>query len=204
VKLLQIDSSPFGATAVSRRLTKAFVEGWLTEHREGEIARRDLTTIDIPAIDATWVAANYTPEDRRTCQQKEILRLSAELIKELTDADEYVIGMPIHNFGPPSRFKLWVDHIITPSTIAKKLLARKRATFIIAAGRFYAPGLPDSNKNYLVPWLRTVFECLGMNDTQFVFADGSKKLHNGELDLATFLAPHLQAIHALFANKAMV
>ncbi len=201
MKLLRIDSSPYGATAVSRRLTDEFVERWLAENHGGEVVTRDLAAIEIPAIDAAWVAANYTPEPMRTCQQKEILRLSAEFIRELTEADEYVIGMPMHNFGPPSRFKLWVDHIVTPSTLSERPLAGKRATFIIAAGRVYAAGSPDSNKNYLVPWLRTLFGSLGMSDLQFVIADGSKKLHSGELDRATFMVPHLETIRALFASE---
>src|SRR5581483_9447648 len=101
----------------------------------------------------------------------------------------------------PSRFKLWVDHIVTPSTLSERPLAGKRATFIIAAGRVYAAGSPDSNKNSLVPWLRTLFGSLGMSDLQFVIADGSKKLHSGELDRATFMVPHLETIRALFANE---
>jgi len=145
------------------------------------------------------VAANYTPKPLRTCQQKEILRLSGESITELTEADEYVIGMPMHNFGPPSRFKRWLNHIVTPSTIAERPLAGKRGTFIIAAG-VYAASSPDSCKNYLVPWLRTLFGFLGMSELRLVIADGSKKLHSGESDRATFMNQHFEAISALFAK----
>jgi FMN-dependent NADH-azoreductase len=201
VKLLRIDSSPFGETAISRHLTEEFVQRWLAENHGATVITRDLTTSAIPVVDAAWVSANYTPSGSRTHQQNEILKLSAELITELTDADEYVIGLPTHNFGPPSIFKLWVDQIITPSTLLERSLAGRRATFIIAAGRIYAPGSPDSNKNFLVPWLRTVFGSLGMTDMQFVIADGTKKVHSGELDRATFLVSHLEAIRALFADE---
>ena len=201
MKLLRIDSSPFGETAISRRLTEEFVQRWLSENHGGAVTCRDLTTTKTPVVDAAWVAANYTPRGSRTYEQNEILKFSAELIRELTDADEFVIGLPIHNFGPPSSFKLWVDQIVTPSTLLKRPLAGKGATFIIAAGRTYAPGSPDSTKNYLVPWLRTVFGSLGMSDMQFVIADGTKKLHSGDLDRATFMVSHLEAIRALFARE---
>jgi FMN-dependent NADH-azoreductase len=201
VKLLRIDSSPFGETAISRRLTEEFVQRWLAENHGGAVITRDLTKTAIPAVDAAWVSANYTPRESRTHQQNEILKLSAELITELTDADEYVIGLPMHNFGPPSIFKLWVDQIVTPSTLLQRPLAGRGVTFIIAAGRIYAAGSPDSNKNYLVPWLRTVFHSLGMSDMQFVFADGTKKVHSREIDRASFLATHLEAIRALFAHE---
>ena len=152
-------------------------------------------------MDAAWVSANYTPIASRTRQQNEILKLSTELITELTKADEYVIGLPMHNFGPPSIFKLWVDQIITPSTLSQRPLAGRRGTFIVAAGRTYAPGSPDSPKNHLVPWLRTVFDSLGMSNLHFVTADGTKKVHSGDVDRATFLIPHLEAIRALFAHE---
>jgi FMN-dependent NADH-azoreductase len=201
VKLLRIDSSPYGKAAISRRLTEEFVQRWLAENHGGSVITRDLTTIDIPIIDAAWVSANYTPRDARTCRQNEILGLSAEFIRELTDADEYVIGLPMHNWGPPSKFKLWVDQIVTPSTLLEKPLTGKRVTFIIAAGKVYAPGSPDASKNYLLPWLRTVFGCLGMADVDFVFAEGTKKVHSGDVDREAFLVPHLQAIRALFAHE---
>ena len=199
MKLLRIDSSPFGETAISRRLTEEFVQEWLSAHHGGKVLRRDLSTSLISVVDSAWVSANYTHLASRTPRQNEILKLSAELIKELTDADEYVIGLPIHNFGPPSKFKLWVDQIVTPSTLLEKPLAGRRATFIISAGRIYTRDSPDSN-NYLVPWLRTVFGSLGMSDTQFVIAEGTKKVHCGNLDRATFLVPHLEAIRALFGK----
>ena len=201
MKLLRIDSSPFGETAISRRLTEDFVQRWLAEKPGGTVLERDLTTTAIPVVDAAWVSANYTPRGSRTCQQHEILRLSSEFIAELIGADEYVIGLPMHNFGPPSTFKLWVDQIITPSTLMERPLAGKRGTFLITAGRIIAPGSPDSHKDCLAPWLRTIFSALGMSDMRFVIADGTRKVHNGEADRSEFLVPHLDAIRALFAHE---
>jgi FMN-dependent NADH-azoreductase len=201
VKLLRVDSSPFGAAAISRRLTSEFVQRWLAANPGGSVITRNLATITIPVINATWVSANYTPKESRTHQQNEVLKLSAEFIAELADADEYVIGIPMHNWGPPSSFKLWVDHIVTPSSLSERPLTGRRGTFIIAAGGVYAPGSPDASKNYLVPWLRTLFGSLGMADMQFVIVDGTRQTNNGKIGRATFLAPHLEVIHALFTQE---
>jgi FMN-dependent NADH-azoreductase len=157
--------------------------------------------MDVPVVNAEWVSANYTPQAARTPRQNEILKLSAQLIKELTNANEYVIGLPIHNWGPPSSFKLWVDQIVVPSTLLERPLAGKRATFMVAAGRCYSPGSPDANKNYVVPWLRSVFGALGASDMRFVFADNTRSLQSGALDRAAFLAPHLEAIRGLFVRE---
>ena len=109
--LLHIDSSPLYGRSVSRELTAAFVTQWKASHPEGRVIYRDLNATPIPPVSAEWVGAVYTPEQARTPQQKELLSLSDSLIAELEQADEYVIGVPMHNFGVPSVLKLWIDQI---------------------------------------------------------------------------------------------
>src|SRR5262249_11166479 len=110
--LLHIDSSPMGDASISRCLTREFVQRWRIANPHGEVISRDLTTIGIPVIDAAWVAANYTPRESRTRHQNDLLAVSTELTGEVMRADEYVIGVPMHNWGPASSFKLWVDQIV--------------------------------------------------------------------------------------------
>jgi FMN-dependent NADH-azoreductase len=57
----------------------------------------------------------------------------------------------------------------------------------------------DAAKNYLEPWLRTFFGQLGVRDMQFFLADGAA-VRYGRIDRAAFLAPHVEAIHSLFAE----
>src|SRR6202034_4411321 len=109
--LLHIDSSPLYGRSVSRELTAAFVSQWKAAHPEGRVVDRDLNATTIPPITAEWIGAVYTPEEARTPQQKELLSLSDSLVAELERADEYVIGVPMHNFGVPSALKLWIDQI---------------------------------------------------------------------------------------------
>jgi len=80
-------------------------------------------------------------------------------------------------------------------------LAKKRATFVIAAGAAYGPGSSDADKNYLVPWLRTLFGFLGLEEMQFILVDGTRDVHRGTIDGGTFLAPHIEAVHAFFAQE---
>ena len=117
------------------------------------------------------------------------------------DAGEYVRGMPMHNWGPPPNFKLWVDQIVTPLTKSTRPLDRKWAMFTIAAGAVYSPGSAEACKNYLTPWLRTLFGFLGLNDIRWVIADGTRELPNGKLDREVFLAPHIQAVCSLFGQE---
>ena len=104
--LLHIDSSPLYGRSVSRQLTDAFVTQWKSSHPNGTVVDRDLNATPIPPVTAEWVGAAYTPEEARTPQQKELLALSDTLLAELEQADEYVFGVPMHNFGVPSVLKL--------------------------------------------------------------------------------------------------
>lgn len=205
--LLHVDSSPMGEASISRHLTREFVRRWRCANPQGEVTSRDLSTIDIPVIDAAHVAANYTPKELRTQKQNEALALSTEFTKEMLDADEYVIGVPMHNWGPSSSFKLWTDQIvrfgetvaITPSGM-KGTLDKKRVTFFIAAGRRYGPGSADASRNHLEPWLPTFFGNLGVRDMQFVLADGTAEVRYRKIDRAAFLVPHTEAIKVLFTE----
>ena len=203
--LLHIDSSPLGDASVSRHLSSEFVQNWQRTHADGRIISRDLTTSDLPQIDAGWVGAAYTPADARTPVQHEALALSETLIAELEGADEYVFGVPMYNFTVASGFRLWLDQIVRAGkTFAfvdgtpVGLLKDKKATFLVAAGGVYGPGTAMESYNFVEPYLRTIFGFVGVTDTHFYTADGVAAVNHGQVDRATFLEPHLEAIRARF------
>ncbi len=203
--LLHIDSSPLYGQSVSRQLTGAFVTQWKASHPDGTVVDRDLTATAIPPITAEWVGAVYTPEEARTPQQSALLSLSDALLAELELADEYVFGVPMHNFGIPSVLKLWIDQITRvgktfsyANGTPKGLIIGKKATFIIATGGIYDAQTQMASFNFVEPYLRTLFGFLGLTDVTFLTAGGTMSLNHGQ-DRNVFLAPHLQAVqtHAL-------
>ncbi|WCM22096.1 NAD(P)H-dependent oxidoreductase [Paraburkholderia bryophila] len=206
---LHIDSSPMGEASISRRLTHEFARNWLRTQPGGEVRYRDLTRTPIPVIDAAWSAANFTPKALRSSQQNDLLALSSVFTSELLEADDYVIGVPMHNWGPSASFKLWVDQIVrqeetltaTPAG-PRGTLSGKRATFVIAAGASYGPDLASASRNFVEPWLRTLFAYLGVADMRFLVADGAVNVLNGTIGQADFLAPHIECVRALFAPEA--
>ena len=199
-KLLQIDSSPLYGRSVSRQLTDVFVTEWKSAHPNGTVVDRDLNATSIPPVTGEWVGAAYTPEEARTPQQKEVLALSDTLLAELEQADEYVFGVPMHNFGVPSVLKLWIDQIARVGrafTYAdgtpKGLIKGKKATFLVATGGIYDAQTQMASFNFVEPYLRSVFGFLGVTDVTFFTAGGTAALNHG-LDRDSFLAPHLQAV----------
>jgi FMN-dependent NADH-azoreductase len=158
----------------------------------------------LPTIDAEWITAMQTPEEKRTPAQREALLLSDTLIAELKAADEYIFGVPMHNFTVPSVLRLWIDQVARAGkTFAyvngapQGLLKGKKAHFIIASGGKYEAGTPMASYNFVEPYLRTIFGFLGVTDVTFVAAGGTAALSSGKVDRPSFLAPHLQAIETL-------
>ena len=200
--LLHIDSSPLYGRSVSRQLTKAFVTQWRSSHPGGTVIDRDLNATALSPITSEWVGSAYTPADARTLQQKELLALSDILLAELERADEYLFGVPMHNFGVPAVLKLWIDQIARVGrtfTYAdgapRGLITGKKATFLIATGGIYDAQTQMASFNFVEPYLRSVFGFLGVTDSSFLTAGGTAALNYGQ-DRDAFLAPHLQAVQA--------
>jgi FMN-dependent NADH-azoreductase len=200
--LLHVDSSPLYGRSVSRQLTGAFVTQWKSSHPDGNVIDRDLNATSIPPITADWVSAVYTPEEARTPEQNQLLSLSDSLLAELEQADEYVVGVPMHNFSVPSVLKLWIDQITRVGKTfsyadgtPKGLIIGKKATFILATGGNYDAQTQMASFNFVEPYLRALFGFLGLTDTTFLTAGGTMALNYGQ-DRDAFLAPHLQAVLA--------
>ena len=198
--LLHIDSSPLYGQSVSRELSAAFVSQWKSSHPGERVIERDLSASAILPIDGAWVGAVYTPDEARTPQQRAQLALSDSLLAELEQADEYVIGVPMHNFGVPSVLKLWIDQICRVGKTfsyadgkPKGLLTGKKATFLIATGGIYDAQTQMASFNFVEPYLRSLFGFLGVTDATFLTAGGTMALNHGQ-DRVVFLAPHLQAV----------
>src|ERR1700720_3206380 len=192
-----------GERSISRKLTTQFAQSWLKSHPGGTIISRDLTALDIPSIGAPWVAAAYTPEETRTAEQAQLLSISDELITDLQQADEYVFGVPMHNFSIPSTLKLWIDQVVRAgktfsysSAGPKGLLTGKKATLLIASGGAYGKGSAMASFDFVTPYLQKVLGFIGITDVTIIAASGTAQLMSGKLDAQTFLAPSLEKVHA--------
>jgi FMN-dependent NADH-azoreductase len=203
--LLHLDSSP-AVTSVSRELTRAFVQTWQGRHPDGSVVYRDLAAQPPSAINALWIGAAYTPAADRTPEQQNALVMSDELIAELERADEYVIGVAMHNFAIPAVLKLWVDQVVRAGRTfsyseigAKGLLQGKKATIIVASGGVYGPGSPAAAMNHIDPYLKTILAFIGVTDVTFITAGGSARLMSGKVDREAFLQPALEQVRAAAA-----
>jgi len=203
--LLHLDTSPL-ETSISRELGREFVKTWKAAHADGHVIYRDLAASAPKPVDATWIYSHFTPAPSRSEEQKAVLAFSDELIDELEKADEYVIGVAMHNFSIPSALKLWIDQIVRSGRTfsygeygPKGLLEGKKATILEASGGVYEQGTPAAAFDFVEPYLKAVFGFIGVTDVTFVNAGGTAKVMTGAVDREVFLRPLLERVREVAA-----
>jgi FMN-dependent NADH-azoreductase len=197
-KLLVIETSPRGEASISRQLTRRFVADWQAAHPQGLVVVRDLADTQVPHVNAPWLAAYFTPEDKQTQDMKEALRLSDTLVAELMGADHIVIASPVYNYNVPAALKAWIDHIVrkgyTLGFDGKGLLTGKSATVLIASGGVYTEGSPIRDRNIAELYLRLVLNVIGITDVTVVAGGGAKAVDMRDTTMEAFVAQHAIAI----------
>lgn len=170
--ILHIDASARITGSVSRALSQNLVDK--LSGPETVRVKRDIGLSPLPILTEDWVGANFTPDEERTADQAETLRLSDTLIAELQAADTLVIGVPIYNFGVPAAFKAWIDLVARARKTFKYtdqgpvgLLEGKKAYLVIASGGTES----GSEIDYATPYLRHVLGFLGIHDVSIIVAD---------------------------------
>ncbi|MBE9157240.1 FMN-dependent NADH-azoreductase [Nodosilinea sp. LEGE 06152] len=200
--LLHIDSSPRGDRSHSRRMTREFVEAWQQNHPHDTVTYRDVGRQPVPHVDEPWIAAAYTPDNQRTPELWEAIRVSDQLIDELIAADILVVGVPMYNFSVPSTFKAYIDQIVrVDRTFAidpedaedpyKPLLRGKKMFVITARGSSgFGPGDRYGHMNHQDPYLRVAFGFIGITDITFVHVENDE--HSSESLAASIAAAQAQ------------
>jgi len=165
MKLLHIDSSALGENSVTRELSAAIVAQWSSTLDGVQVDYRDLDREPLPHLTGRSLAQADPAEAadaERTMQQ-------------FLEADVVVIGAPMYNFSIPSTLKAWIDRIAVAGRTFRYtengpqgLAGGKKV--IVASGR---GGLhAGSPSDFQEPYLRQVFAFLGIDDVEFVRAEG--------------------------------
>ncbi|ABD54937.1 FMN-dependent NADH-azoreductase [Jannaschia sp. CCS1] len=191
-KLLVVETSPRGAASISRNITKTFVAKWKAAHADSAVVQRDLTGTGLEFVTAPWLEAYFTPPDQHTDAMKQALALSDELVAELLNADELVIGTPVYNYNVPALLKAWIDHIvrkgITLGMDGKGLLTGKKATVLIASGGIYSEGSPIADRAIAPQYLKLILGVIGIENVTIVAGGGAKAVDMGEATMDGFIA----------------
>ena len=202
--LLHISVSPRGSYSISRRLSDAAVEAWKERNPGGRVIERDLARTKLTFVDLDWIAGAYTPPEKHNESHRKALAISEELVSELVEANEIIVGTPMYNFAIPAALKAWVDHVVragktfryTSGGKPEGLLVgkNKKVLAIVASGGNYIEGSGLSALDFEVPYLRFIFGFMGITDIRFIQAGGTASVAQGRVSSEDFLAPYLNEI----------
>ena len=173
--ILQLNSSIYNGNGQSSKLATEFVAQLRVGNPEAKVVVRDVAKDPIPHLDEARFAAFLAKPEARTPEQARVVGESDALIAELKAADAIVIALPMYNFGVPSQFKAWVDHVARAGVTFKYtdkgsvgLLTGKKAWVFATRGGLYAGTAADSQTAYVRQFLAFV----GITDVEFVYAEG--------------------------------
>ena len=173
--LLQINASVFGAAGVSTQLSNDFVAAWQAAQPADRLIVRDLSHDTPPHLDALRFTAFSTAPADRTAAQSEAVAYSDGLIAELTAANVLVLGLPMYNFGLPSQFKAWFDHVARAGVTFRYTAEGPRGAFTgLRAVVFAARGgrYTGTDNDHEIAHLRQILGLIGVTDVHVVFAEG--------------------------------
>ncbi|MGH1486751.1 MAG: FMN-dependent NADH-azoreductase [Cellvibrionaceae bacterium] len=184
--ILQLDSSARINGSLSREAT-SYVVDRLAEPDNANVIQRDLVNTSLPLLTEDHIGAYFTPKEQRDQQQKELLKDSDALIKELKAADTLVIGAPIYNFSVPAALKAWIDLIcrvgetfVYGENGPQGLLNISRAYIVVTAGGTPVGSEIDFNSAYL----QQVCRFIGIDESHIIDVSGSKRDPQTLIDFA--------------------
>lgn len=178
--ILHLKSSLQGKDSYSIKLGNMIVEKVQEKYQGSTLEELNLVDIGIPHLSPEVLRTFFTPGDEMSAEQKESIRLSDELVKQLLAADIIVIGAPLINFTIHSSLKAWIDHITRAGItfgygengpIGK--VTGKKVYVAMSSGGIYSEG-PGKANDFVAPYLKAFLGFLGMTDLSVFRAEGLK------------------------------
>jgi FMN-dependent NADH-azoreductase len=206
-----INNEKASHSSLSRTLAREFIKKLDEYSPDEEIIYRDVGALPPAFISHEWIGAVFTPDDKRTEQQKQLLSQSDTLIDEVVRADLIVISTPMYNYGMPAALKAWFDQVVRVNKTftfdlsrgdfpLEPTLSGKTMVLITSAGEFgFSPGGIREDMNHLGTHIKVLSKYLGVqnlyevnseyqefNDTrhQKSYSDALRKINFLARDLA--------------------
>ncbi len=168
--ILRIDASSNTQKSVSKEVSNKLSHS-MSRAGFGDVIDRILIDTKISFMNQKIIESIFSSEESRTVDQKKLLQISDQLIKELFDADYYVIAFPIYNFGVPAILKAWADFVARARITFKYtdsgpvgLLKNKKAYLVVSSG-----GIKIGDKNdFATSWMIYFLNFLGVKDVEII------------------------------------
>ncbi len=192
--ILRIDASLFGPQGVSNQLNSHLIDKIREQLGDVNVTARSLSSGAIPHFTHETIEAIGAGT----------AELADALIAEVKAADIIVLGVPMYNFGVPSEFKSWFDHIARAKVTFKYtangpvgLLKNKKVYVVSTRGGVHRNLSTDTE----TPFLKTILSFVGLDDVEFIYAEG---LNMGDDTREKAIAEAKQQINTLFEDTEVV
>ncbi len=179
-RILHLKSSLLRKESYSIKLGHAIVEKVQDKYPGSTLEELNLVDSDIPHLSPAVLRTFFIPADQMTEDEKNAIRYSDELVKQLISADIIVIGAPLINFTIHSSLKAWIDHITRAGItfgygengpVGK--VTGKKVYVAMSSGGVYSEG-PGKANDFVAPYLKAFLGFLGMTDLTVFRAEGLK------------------------------
>lgn len=179
--ILHLMSSIQPKESYSITLGKAIVEKIKQKYPENNVEESNLIDLEIPHLNPELLRKLFTPAAHLTAEEKESIKFSNNLLKQLMNADIIVIGALLYNFTIHSALKAWIDHITRPGVTfgygedgrPVGLVTGKKVYVAMSSGGVYSEGSGMIN-DFVAPYLKAFLGFLGMKDLTIFRAEGLK------------------------------
>lgn len=174
-RILRLDTSVFGESGSSTRLSDALTAKLRSLYGEVEVVHRDLASEPLPHFSIDVINALQSEERARTPEQVKVKALADTLIEELLAADILVVAAPMYNFGIPSTLKAWIDYVARAgvtfryTSAGSEGLVKGKTLFLVTTRGGIHKGQETDGA---VPFLQTYFRFLSVTDIRTLYAEG--------------------------------
>lgn len=179
-RILHLKSSLQGKDSYSIKLGNTIVESIQEKYPDNTLEELNLVDIEIPHLNPDVLRTFFIPGDQLTTAEKESIRFSDEVVKQLLAADIIVIGAPLYNFTIPTSLKAWIDHITRAGITfgygengPVGMVTGKKVYVAMSSGGVFSEG-PGKANDFVAPYLKAFLGFLGMTDLTVFRAEGLK------------------------------
>ncbi len=137
--VLRVDASIQGERSASSALADLVLEPVTAARPDERVVRRHLGAEPLPS-DA-WplaVAGSFTPEDRRTDEQRRPSTWPARSPTSCAAPSAAVLALPLYNWGVSQHVKAWIDLAIAGAEPGARLLEGTPVVAVVTRGGSYA------------------------------------------------------------------
>jgi FMN-dependent NADH-azoreductase len=180
MRLLHIVATPRGHESNTIRVSNALIEELYLKYEDLTVKVLDLFKADLPSVAGENIDSKYklmTGQELDNHHKSSWDAIEAN-IERFLDADIYLVTTPMWNFSIPYALKYYIDAIVQPGYlfryneygVPEGLVLGKKMIVVTSRGGDYSANTPLHSFDFVEPYLRAIFNFIGITDIHFINA----------------------------------